>query len=306
MSIKIFGHMAPDTDATASAIIWAWYNTEILQKPATPYVLGELNPETAFVLDYWQVETPALLQTLQDGDQIMIVDTNNAEELPANLENTQILQIVDHHRLMANIKTSYVTDVTIRLLASTATVMNYLMGETINQAPDHIKGLMLSCVLSDTLAFRSPTTTDFDRETAEALASDLDLDLNDYADQMFAAKSDVSAFSDQELLTMDSKKADFNGKTYRVGVLETAKPEIILDRKAGLLQAQSNLCDKENLEQAFLFVIDILREEAILLIPNEATKDIAEKSFNCQVDGDTVVLPGILSRKKQIIPALQI
>lgn len=305
--VKVFGHHSPDTDCTGSAIIAAWYYQEILGKDATAYVLGDLNPETKFVLDYWDVPTLPVLKEIKGKDKVIIVDTNNADELPANIAATEILQIIDHHRLMGNITTSYVVDTTIKPLASTASVLFRLMtdGER-DQMPSHIKGLMLACILSDTLEFRSPTTTTFDKAIAEQLSLDLNLDIPDFAHQMFEAKSDVSNYSAKELVKMDSKVAEFEGKKYRVGVLETASPKVILDRKPELMAAQIEICQEEGLAEAFLFIIDILNEEATLLVPNTATELMAQKSFGAKVNGDTVVLPGVVSRKKQIIPNLKV
>ena len=100
------------------------------------------------------------------------------------------------------------------------------MGPNAEKLTNPVKGLMLSCILSDTLEFRSPTTTDQDRALAEQLANDLELDLSAYAAEMFAAKSDVSAFSDAELIRMDSKEYEVSGTKFRVSVLETTAPEI--------------------------------------------------------------------------------
>ncbi len=121
---------------------------------------------------------------------------------------------------------------------------------------------------------------------------------------MFAAKSDVSAFSDVELLKMDSKLFTVEDKLVRVSVLETTAPSIALDRKADLMAAMPGLAREDGAEQVLLFVVDILRQEATLLIPNDVVKTIAEKSFGANVAGDSVVLPGIMSRKKQIVPNL--
>jgi manganese-dependent inorganic pyrophosphatase len=305
--IKVFGHKSPDTDCTGSAIIAAWFYSEILGKHAAPYVLGALNPETKFVLERWGIPEIPVLEDVEENDEVVIVDTNNAEELPASLDKAQILQIIDHHRFMGNITTSYVVDTTIKTLASTASVLLSLMSDDDRaQMPDAIKGIMLSCILSDTLEFRSPTTTDYDQAIAEELALELDLNISEYAAQMFEAKSDVSDYSAEELVKMDSKVAEFEGRMYRVGVLETASPKVILDRKLELVEAQTKVCADENLAEAFLFIIDILNEEATLLVPNEATKIMAEQSFNVQIEGDTVVLPGVVSRKKQIIPQLKV
>ena len=165
---------------------------------------------------------------------------------------------------------------------------------------------MLSCILSDTLEFRSPTTTPHDRAVAEKLAASLGIAIPAYAAELFEAKSDVGAFSDAELLRMDSKEYTVAGKDLRVSVLETTAPKLILDRKASLMASMVDVAKEDGADQVLLFVVDILNEEATLLVPNDLVKQLAEASFGCTVTGDTVVLPGIMSRKKQIIPALKL
>ena len=196
--IKVFGHLAPDTDATGSAIIWSWYLNET-GRDATPYVLGEPNTEAKFVLKRWGFERPEILKGVEAGEDVVIVDTNNPGELPEGINDANILQVIDHHLLAGGLKTLKPIDITIKPVASTATVMAGIMGDALATAPDGIKGLVLSCILSDTLEFRSPTTTDVDRARAMSLAGDLGLEVSDYAAEMFAAKSDISHFSDAEL-----------------------------------------------------------------------------------------------------------
>jgi manganese-dependent inorganic pyrophosphatase len=305
--IKVFGHKSPDTDATGSAIAWAWYLKFFQNEPATPYVLGELNPETEFVLKYWKTPKPEILVRLKDKERVTIVDTNNLEELPANFENAHLEQIIDHHRLIGNIKTNHVVSATIVPLASTASVIWSLMKpKERKHIPHKILGLLLSCILSDTLAFRSPTTTKYDKSVARKIARMLNIDIKGYATQMFDAKSDVSGYTPSALIKLDSKIAEINGKHYRVGVLETSSPKVILARKAELLKGQIEVCKEESLAEAFLFIIDILNEEATLLVPNTATKLMAEKTFGIKAKGDTVVIPGLVSRKKQIMPHLKV
>ena len=165
---------------------------------------------------------------------------------------------------------------------------------------------MLSCILSDTLEFRSPTTTQEDQAIAHDLAKELGVDISSYAAELFAAKSDVSSFSEAELLRMDSKEYEVDGKQFRVSVLETTSPKQVLDRKDALMAAMPAVASADGADQVLLFVVDILNEEATLLVPNDLVKTVAEKSFGAQVTGDTVVLPGIMSRKKQIIPNLKV
>jgi len=180
------------------------------------------------------------------------------------------------------------------------------MGDDAARMPEAIKGVMLSCILSDTLAFRSPTTTPQDKALAEGLAADLNLSIADYAAEMFAAKSDVSAFSDSELLRMDSKEYTVNGTKFRVSVLETTSPKMVLDRKASLMATMPSVAQEDAVDHVLLFVVDILNEQATMLIPNATVQTVAEKSFGATVTGDTVVLSGVMSRKKQIIPNLKL
>jgi len=304
--IKIFGHTAPDTDATASALIWEWYLEEMQEKSAKAFVQGAPNTEAAFVLERWGFGTPDLLD-LQADDKVVIVDTNNPAELPANIGDADIRQIIDHHMLVGGLTSNTPINVTIRPVAATATVMYGIMRSPAqNTMPDAIKGLVLSCIISDTLEFRSPTTTPRDIEIANRMAENLKIDIPSYAAEMFAAKSDIAHFSDAELLRMDSKKFEVGDTNFRVSVLETTSPATVLSRKDSLIASMDTVAKEDGVDQVLLFIIDILTESATLLIPNDAVKSVAEKSFGCTVEGDTVHLPGVMSRKKQIIPSLKV
>ena len=304
MTTLVFGHKSPDTDSTGSPILWAWYLSEVKGIAAEPVLLGEPNTEAAFLLAKWNLPKPRIIADVEDGQACVVVDTNNPAELPDNINGADVQAIIDHHKLVGGLETKGPIDITIRPLACTATIMVDLMGDDAARMPEAMKGAALTCILSDTLEFRSPTTTDHDRATAERLAADLGIAIPDYAAEMFAAKSDVSAFSDAELLRMDSKEYAAGGKKFRVSVLETTAPATVLDRKASLMDSMTEVAAEDGVDQVLLFVVDILNEEATLLVPNDLVKSLAEKSFGATVAGDTVVLPGVMSRKKQIIPNL--
>ena len=304
--IKVFGHKAPDTDSTGSAIIWAWYLNEVKGNPAEPLLLGMPNTEAAFMLKRWGFATPEIIANLADDNQVVVVDTNNPAELPDNINNTDIIAIIDHHKLVGGLKTKGPISITIQPVACTATIMHNLMGDDAARMPAAIKGVMLSCILSDTLEFRSPTTTPQDQALAETLATSLGLSIPNYSAEMFAAKSDVSEFSDTELLRMDSKEYAVQGFKFRVSVLETTSPKMVLDRKASLMAAMPSVAAEDGVDHVLLFVVDILNQEATMLIPDALSKSVAEKSFGAIVTRDIVILPGVLSRKKQIIPHLKV
>ena len=306
MTTLVFGHKSPDTDSTCSPLIWAWFLAHHEPGAAEARLLGTPNTEAQFVLKRWGVDLPQIIEDVEEGQDVVIVDTNNPAELPPSINKANILSIIDHHKLVGGIETKLPIEITIRPVACTATLMWQLMGGHGGHAPDQIKGLALSAILSDTLEFRSPTTTRIDRQIAEHLAQDLGIDIPSYAAEMFDAKSDVSHLSEAELLRLDSKEYTVDNVDFRISVLETVSPQAILKRKEALMAAMPKVAAEDGAQQVLLFVIDILNEEAHLLVPDQLTKNVAERSFGATVTGDTVILPGIMSRKKQIIPSLKV
>ena len=305
--IKVFGHISPDTDTTGSAVLWAWYLNNHTANKAEPYVLGKVPKEAAFVLNKWGVDEPELLTEVRESDEVVIVDTNNPEELLPNTNKAKILTIIDHHKLTGGISTDTPIEVTMRPYASTATLIHELMGDVNKTLPENMAGLMLSCILSDTLAFRSPTTTPYDKEVAEKLATKLGVDISEYSNEMFKAKSDMSDFTDIGLIHLDSKIFEVGDKKIRISVVETMDSESILSRKKGVVEAIKKVLEEEKeTYEVLFFVVSILKEDATVLTYNQRTKDIISASFNVTVESDTEVLPGIVSRKKQIFPALKL
>ncbi len=302
---KVFGHKAPDTDATCSALVWAWYlNTHTTHK-AQGFVLGPLNNETKFVLQTWGFQEPEVLESVSADDVVSIVDTNNPQELFDNINDATIVHIVDHHKLVGGLATKKPVEIVMRPLASTVSVIHDYIREHASTMPREIQGLVLSGIISDTLEFRSPTTTPHDKALAESLASTLGIVIPEYAQKMFEAKSDVAEFSDDALVKLDSKKFAVGTKNCRVSVIETAAPHLVLARKEGLVTAIEHIVANESdVDEVLLFIVDIINESATVLTYNDLTKSIIERSFGVAVTGDTHVLPGIVSRKAQIVPVL--
>jgi len=308
--IKVFGHKSPDTDATCSAIVWAWFLQEHRKQAAKPYVLGTPNSEAMFVLEKWGHETPALLESVSADDTVSIVDTNSKDELFDNINETHILSIIDHHRLTGGVETASPREIVIQPYASTMTVMYNVMNIEPADFPKEIAGLMLSGLLSDTLEFRSPTTTNTDKELVQALATALDVNITEYANEMFAAKSDISQFSDKELVLLDSKITEIKGKKIRISVVETTTPETISKRKDGILEQITIVQKEDNLDFVLFFVVDILNEQSTLITNNEEAKKLVANAFDISEQEQkenkdaNLVLKDVVSRKKQIVPAL--
>jgi len=236
---------------------------------------------------------------------VAIVDTNNPAELPDGVEKASIHSIVDHHKL-CGLKTSAPLEMDVRALCSTGSILYARAKAAGRTPPPAVAGLMLSCILSDSLDFRSPTTTDLDRELAVELAQISGIDLQKHADAMLDAKADIGHLSPQEVVMMDSKVFEIGGRRLRVSVVETTRPEIALAQRGALVDAQRRLAGEQQLDEVLFFVVDVLQEHAVFLPATPTGARLVEQAWACTIGADgTCVLPGVLSRKKQIIPALE-
>jgi len=306
-TIKIFGHQVPDTDTVVSAIIYAWHYNEVLGKKAEAFVLGSLTKETQYVLDRFEIAVPEVLDEITKEDQIVVVDTNNIHELPEDVLNGELLEIIDHHKLSGGITTDAPVIVTLRPMASTASLIYTIMNPELHPIPNDIAGIMLAAIISDTLEFRSPTTTSEDKIIAETLAEQIGVDIHELATKMFEAKSDISDINPLELILMDSKVFEMNEQKVRVSVIETTSPKMVLDKKDLLKEAMlKHVAEDEGVHEVLLFVIDILNEEATPVVASALGEMMVEGAFGVDLkETENLTLPGVVSRKKQIIPALQ-
>lgn len=306
MALKVIGHIAPDTDTVCSPIAYAWFLKEKKGIDAEAYVSGTLNKETQYILDHFQVEIPLLLTKFNQGDQVFIMDTNNPDELLPGISNATIKGIIDHHKLVGGLKTEEPLTIVMEPIACTATIVwNLMKREGVTDLPKEIAGVMLCAILSDTLKFTSPTTTDVDRLAAEELAALCGEDIDSLSEEMFAAKSDLSGMSTRDILTVDSKIFEFGSKKARISVLETTKPDNALAMLEDLRFEMTQMKNEEHSDYVFFFVVDILHTEAHLVVATDEEKEIAEVAFGKVFDQETLTLPGVVSRKKQISPMLQ-
>ncbi len=303
--IKVFGHKTPDTDTVISAIAYAWYLNEIKNTPATAYILGSLNKETEYVLKTFAIDTPEVLGKLTKEDKVVVVDTNNPDELPDDLKEAELIEIIDHHKLTGGITTATPLSITMRPMASTASLIYTIANPELNDMPVNIAGILLSGVLSDTLKFRSPTTTDEDIKIAKELAKIAKVDIDKHADAMFVAKSDISDLSASRILLMDSKIYEIkNNIKARLSVAETTNPESVFKIKEDIKKAMLEDLAKEKLDETLFYVIDILNQESTLIVATDSAKKLASEAYGVEFDDDTVKLPDMVSRKKQLLPPL--
>lgn len=311
----VFGHKIPDTDAICAAIVRA-RELQLDGFPAQPFRLGDLNPETTFVLQHLNIDVPPLLPNLSASacDSVAIVDTNNSEELPDDISEANVTSIVDHHKL-AGLTTAAPLEMDLRPLCSTGSVLYHRFlakGHTISK---ETASLMLACILSDSLHFRSVTTTEADRSAASHLATISDIDMDELGEAMLEAKSQVSHLSAKDLVLMDSKTYTLHGQKTRVSVVETTHSPSVLSRSSEILSAAEGVEQEEGLDRLLFFVVDIVAERAILLTRSQDVATTVSDAFSKAGVGASVaeapnsefhvVLPAVLSRKKQIIPVLE-
>lgn len=305
--IKVIGHITPDTDATCSPIVYAWYLNEIQKVKAQAFISGaELNKETEYVLDRFGINKPDSLDSFSDGDRVVVIDTNNPDELLPGLEKATILELIDHHKL-AGLTTTEPLSITMKPLACSATVLwDHMSCDADHLSlPVEMAGLMQAAILSDTLNLTSPTTTDRDREVVTHLSEITGISNDELSSEMFAAKSDLTGMSAEDLVLMDSKVYEFSGKKVRMSVLETTAPEKSLEMEDELEVAIARIKEGQGLDMIFFFVVDIVKNNSVLLVFTDGEREIAQKAFGVNAEENRLMLENVVSRKKQMVPAIE-
>merc|ERR1712232_605461 len=257
--------------------------------PATAYRLGELNPETKFVLDKLGVAVPPLLDSPVEKKSVAIVDTNNPDELPSGIEKAKIHSIVDHHKL-SGLTNAEPLEIDMRAICSATSILYARAKNHGLTIPKDIAGLMLAGIISDSLEFRSPTTTEIDKVHAAELGKLAGLDVHDFATAMLDAKAQVDHLTPEELLMMDTKVFKIGGKKLRISVMETTKPAAPLAKQVAIVAAQQKLAKKEGLDDVLFFVVDILNEAATFVSSSPTAAALVQRAWSVTVGADGTVV----------------
>ena len=253
--VIVFGHKSPDTDTICSAIVMADLQTKIRGKKVTPCRLGEINEETKFALKKFNAEAPKFIEKVEEGQKVILVDHNEFSQSVEGIENAKIEAVVDHHRIN-NFQTSEPLLYYAQPVGCTSTVLFELYNTNNIKIEQQIAGLMLSAIISDTLLLKSPTTTEKDKETAEELAKIANVDLNAYGMDMLKAGTDLSDFTPEQLINIDSKPFCTKGVKYQVAQVNTASIDNVMKDKEKIEEAMAKFMH-ENEEDLFVFLITI-------------------------------------------------
>ena len=298
--ILVAGHKNPDTDSICSAIGYAKLQ-QLSGTDAVAIRVGEINNETRFALDYFAVPAPPLLQILGKNQKIVLVDYNELGQGIAGLEETEIFAIVDHHRL-GGLKTETPISVRIEAVGCTATIIANEYWQQQLQIPKNIAGLLLSAIISDTVLFRSITTTAADKQAADKLAKIVGVNIEKYALRMFKA-GENSDLTPEQIVHNDLKEYAVSGGVIsisQVSVMDTTK---ILAQKDQVLAALEKMRTTSNYAAAFLMVTNIIEGSTHFLYQGNAD-DIIKIAFGKKIANYEVFLPNVMSRKDQIVPPL--
>lgn len=298
-NIKIVGHKNPDTDSIVSAIAAQEFFTAALGKDAKAYRAGGINNETKFILDKVGVEIPELITPVDEDDSVALVDHNEMGQVFDGLNFSNVDYIIDHHKL--SIVTEKPLFIRMAPLGSTSSIIAQLFFQEGIKPSEKIAKLLLAGILSDTLNLTSPTTTDEDRSLVEKINDVAKLNIEEFVSEMFQAKSSLDGISIQDIITVDYKAFEMGKLNVGIATWETTNPESVNAKKAEIMQALSLKKESDKMDRIFFMAVDILKTNCHLYIIGEEEKVLAEQIFGGSTQEDILFLPGVVSRKKQVV-----
>lgn len=302
-TVYVFGHKSPDTDTVTSALVYASLKRE-LGVDAVAVRLGELNKETEYVLDFAGVTAPDVVDTISaDAAGVILVDHNEFQQSVDNIKDVRILEVVDHHRV-ANFETADPLYFRLEPVGCTATILLKLFKENNVDVSKKNAILMLSAIISDTLLFKSPTCTEADVAAGKELAAIAGIDVDVYGLDMLKAGTDLSDKSAGELITLDAKQFTMGDAKVMIGQVNAVDVEDIFVKQAELEVAIEALIAEHELDLFILAVTDIVNSNSEALVLGTKA-DIVETAFDVTLANNRAFLPGVVSRKKQIVPVLE-
>ena len=300
--ILIFGHKNPDTDTICSALVKEILNKKKGCEKSKAVRLGNLNKETQYALKYLGLEEPELIEKVEEGQEVILVDHNEFNQSVEGIEKAKILEVVDHHRI-SNFETSEPLYYTARPFGCTSTILFEEFKQNNIEIERTEAVLMASAIISDTLLLKSPTTTEHDRKALEELGKIADINIEEYGLEMLKAGTDLDDFSEEELINLDAKSLDKNGTKFVIAQVNTVSIEDVLKRKEKLESAMNKEIEEKGLSLFVLAITDILNSNSEIIALGEKA-DAVEKGFEKKLENNTAFLEGVVSRKKQLLPSI--
>lgn len=297
----IFGHRSPDTDTIISSICLANLKSK-LGKQVEAVRLGELNKETEYVLKYFGVDNIRKIESVNEGQSVILVDHNEFTQSVSGIEKANIKMVIDHHRIKG-FETAEPLYYRAEPVGCTATIIYTLYLENGVEIDKNIAGLLMSAIISDTLLFKSPTCTTKDVEVAKTLADICGVDIEKYGLDMLKAGTALSDYSEKDLINLDAKEFMLGDIKAVVAQVNTVDIDEVLKRKDKLSEEINEEISNRGLGIFAFLITDILNSNSEALVLGDRC-DIFEKAFDKKLEDNLVFLPGVISRKKQIIPPM--
>ena len=295
--LLVFGHQNPDTDAITSAISYA-YLLKQLGEDVEAVALGEPNEETQYALNYFNRTAPRVVTSLsEETSRVALVDHNEVQQSAADVEKVEVQFVVDHHRI-ANFQTANPLFYRCEPVGCTNTILYKMYKEYGIEIPKEIAGLMVSAIVSDTLLFKSPTCTQQDIEAAGVI-------LEEYGLEMLKAGTNLSTKSEAELIDLDAKSFPMGSYNMRIAQVNVVDEQELLARRDALEFSMKEANATHGYDTFLLVVTNILTSVSTGLVVGEALDTVA-KAFNTEYENGLLILPGVVSRKKQVVPPLTV
>jgi len=303
MATYIFGHTTPDSDSIVGALSLSYLKNK-LGEDTIPARQGEINPETAWILEKFGYEAPQLKNSYS-GENVYLIDFMESSQSPEDIGEATILGIVDHHKL-GDLKTDAPLEMWVRPVGCSNTIVKQMFDYYDIEIPKALAGMMMCAILSDTVIFKSPTCTREDTKACKELAEIAQIkDYKALGMEMFIVKSDVLSATPKELVLRDFKDFNMGGNTIGVGQLEVVDLSVFDAMKSDLKEEMKNLKEEGDRHTVLLLLTDIMQEGSQLLVVSDEAQKI-ENAFDVKLDSDAEIwLKGVMSRKKQIIPFLE-
>lgn len=299
--ILVFGHKNPDTDSICSALVKEKFEKNNgLEVEAVR--LGNINKETKYVLNYLNIEEPRYIESIDDEQEVILVDHNEFTQSVNNIENAKIKKVVDHHRI-CEFKTAEPLYYLAEPVGCTSTILYKEFKRNNMQIERKEAILMLSAIISDTLLFKSPTCTEDDKLAAKDLANIADIDVEKYGLEMLKAGTDLSDLTELELINLDAKEVMLKNSKAIIAQVNTASIEDMMKRKDKIEEEMKKVIEEKNLDIFFFAITDIINSNSQAIVLGKKAY-ITESAYNVKLENNTAFLKGVVSRKKQIIPVL--
>ena len=298
--ILVFGHKNPDTDSICSSIVKANLEMKKDGKNYKAVRLGNVNKETAYVLNYLGIQAPELLEEVVEGQEVILVDHNEFNQSVEGIKNAKVIEVVDHHRI-ANFETAEPLYYTARPYGCTSTILLQEFKNAGIEVDKENAVLMASAIISDTLLLKSPTTTEFDKKALEELEKIAGINVNEYGLEMLKAGTDLGDLSCEELINLDAKTLEKETAKYVIAQVNTVSIEYVLKREAELKEAINKEIEEKGLNLFVFAITDILNSNSEIIALGEKA-NIIKAAFGKELEKDKAFLEGVVSRKKQLLP----